>query len=125
MYEIFEMAKLTKQKSGQDFDIWVDSAGENRKAGHNNIRVKATNNGVEVIAGFRDSEYTNFQTSPETLRKFGKAKELKKYIIKIQPLLELHWEGKLDDADFINAAFFVKQGYDVLTAVDKAIELWR
>lgn len=124
MYEIFEMAKLTKQKSGQAFDIWVDSAGEDRKAGHNNIRVKAINNGVEVIAGFNKGKYTNFQTSPEALKKFGKARELKEYIIKIQPLLELHWKGKIDDGDLINAAMFVKQGYDVLTAIDKAIEMW-
>lgn len=123
MIKTYKMAKLTKQKSGQDFDIWVDSAGKNRKSRHNNIRIKATNNGVEVIAGFDNGNYTNFQTSPENLKKFGKAKELKEYLIKIQPLLELHREGKIDDGDFINAAVFVKQGYEILDAIDKAIEM--
>lgn len=44
--------------------------------------------------------------------------------MKIKVLLELHWEGKLDDQTFLNAASFVKKGYDVLDAVDKAIEMW-
>lgn len=124
MFEIFEMANLTRQESGQPFDIWVDSSGEGRKSGHNNIRIKAKNNGETVIAGFNNNgEYTNFQTSKDVLKRFGKAKELKEYVIKIKPLLELHWEGKITDTEFLLTAKFIKRGYDVLDAVDKATEL--
>lgn len=122
--EIFEMAKVTRQKSGQPFDIWIDSLGQERNTKHNNPRIKAINNNVEVIAGFDNGEYTNFQTPKGKLQKFGEAIALKKYVIKMKPVIELHWEGKIDDGDFINIAKFVAQGYDVLDAVDKAIKMW-
>lgn len=122
--EIFEMAKVTRQKSGQPFDIWIDSLGQERNTKHSNPRIKAINNNVEVIAGFDNGEYTNFQTSKDKLQKFGEATALKKYVIKMKPVIELHWEGKIDDGDFINIAKFVAQGYDVLDAVDKAIKMW-
>lgn len=121
--EIFEMAKVTRQKSGQPFDIWIDSLGQERNTKHNNPRIKAINN-VEVIAGFDNGEYTNFQTPKDKLQKFGEATALKKYVIKMKPVIELYWEGKIDDGDFINIAKFVAQGYDVLDAVDKAIKMW-
>ena len=124
MEQVYEMAKLTKQKSGQPFDIWIDSLGNKRDTKNNNPRIKATNNGVVVIAGFKDGEYTNFQTSQDKLQKFGEAIALKEYVIKMRPVIELHWEGKIDDDDFLNAAIFVKKGYDVLDAVDKAINMW-
>lgn len=122
--EIFEMAKVTRQKSGQPFDIWIDSLGQERNTKHNNPRIKVINNNVEVIAGFDNGEYTNFQTPKDKLQKFGEATALKKYVIKMKPVIELHWEGKIDDGDFINIAKFVAQGYDVLDAVDKAIKMW-
>lgn len=122
--EIFEMAKVTRQKSGQPFDIWIDSLRQERNTKHNNPRIKAINNNVEVIAGFDNGEYTNFQTPKDKLQKFGEATALKKYVIKMKPVIELHWEGKIDDGDFINIAKFVAQGYDVLDAVDKAIKMW-
>lgn len=122
--EIFEMAKVTRQKSGQPFDIWIDSLEQERNTKHNNPRIKAINNNVEVIAGFDNGEYTNFQTPKDKLQKFGEAAALKKYVIKMKPVIELHWEGKIDDGDFINIAKFVAQGYDVLNAVDKAIKMW-
>lgn len=122
--EIFEMAKVTRQKSGQPFDIWIDSLGQERNTKHNNPRIKAINNSVEVITGFDNGEYTNFQTPKDKLQKFGEATALKKYVIKMKPVIELHWEGKIDDGDFINIAKFVAQGYDVLDAVDKAIKMW-
>lgn len=124
MEQVYEMAKVTRQKSGQPFDIWIDSLGKERNAKHNNPRIKAINNGVTVIAGFKNGEYTNFQTPKDELQKFGEAAALKKYIIKMQPVIELHWEGKIDDGDFINIAKFVAQGYAVLDAVDKAIKMW-
>ena len=122
--EIFEMAKVTRQKSGQPFDIWIDSLGHERNTKQNNPRLKATNNDVEVVAGFENGEYTNFQTPKDKLQKFGEATALKKYVFKMKPVIELHWEGKIDDGDFINIAKFVAQGYDVLDAVDKAIKMW-
>lgn len=125
MYEIFEMAKLTREESGEPFDIWIDSAGKERNTKHNEPRIKAFNNGVTVIAGFKNGEYSNFQTAKDKLKRFGESSRLKKYVIKIRPILELHWENKITDTEFLVTARFVKQGYDVLTAVDKAIELWR
>lgn len=124
MEQVYEMAKLTRQKSGQPFDIWVDSLGNERNTKHNNPRIKATNNGVTVIAGFENGEYINFQTSKDKLQKFGEVTALRKYVIRMQPVIELHWEGKIDDGDFINIAKFVAQGYEVLEAVDKAIKMW-
>lgn len=122
--EIFEMAKVTRQKSGQPFDIWIDSLGQERNTKHNNPRIKAINNNVEVIAGFDNGEYTNFQTNKDKLQKFGEATALRNYVIKMKPVIELHWEGKIDDGDFINIAKLVSKGYDVLDAVDKAISMW-
>ena len=124
MYKTYEMANLTRTESGQPFDIWVDSAGKLRNAKHNEPRVKALNNGVSVIAGFKNGEYSNFQTPKDILKKFGKTKEVKSYIVKIKPLLELHWENKITDTEFLVTARFVKQGYDVLDAVDKTIALF-
>lgn len=124
MIRSYEMANLTRQKSGQPFDIWIDSAGQHGVNKHNEPRIKATNNGVTVIAGFKNNKYSNFQTAKDKLRQFGKTKELEEYVIKMKPVIELHWEGKIDDGDFINIAVFVKKGYSVLDAVDKAIEMW-
>lgn len=125
MTKTYEMANLTRSESGQPFDIWIDSAGKDRKTKHNEPRIKATNNGVSVIAGFKNGQYSNFQTAKDKLKKFGKTKELQEYIIKIKPLLELHWEGKITDSEFLLTASFVRRGYDVLEAVDKAIEVIR
>lgn len=49
MIKSYEMANLTRQKSGQPFDIWIDSAGQHGVNKHNEPRIKATNNGVTVI----------------------------------------------------------------------------
>lgn len=125
MVKAYEIANLTRKNSGQPFDIWVDSAGKGRNTKHNELRFKAKNNGVTVTAGFENGEYTNFQTSKNKLQKFGKTKELEEYAIKIKPLLELHWEGKIDDVTFLLTASFVKKGYDILDAVDKAIEIMK
>ena len=125
MYKAYEMANLTRKNSGEPFDIWVDSAGKIRNAKHNEPRVKASNNGVTIVAGFKNGEYSNFQTAKDKIKQFGKNNELRNYLIKIKPLLELHWENKVDDQTFLNAASFVKRGYDVLDAIDKAIEMWR
>ena len=125
MFKTYEMANLTRQNSGEPFDIWIDSASKNRNTKHNEPRLKASNNGVTIIAGFKNGNYSNFQTPKDKIKQFGKNKELKEYMIKIKPLLELHWEGKVDDLTFLNAASFVKKGYDILVAVDKAIELWK
>lgn len=35
----------------------------------------------------------------------------------MQPVIELHWEDKIDDGDFI-----IAKGYDVLSAIDKIFE---
>lgn len=121
--QLFEMANLSREDSGQPFDIWVDSMGKKRNTKHNEIRLKAANNGVTIVAGFENGEYSNFQTAKNKICKFGKNKELKSYIIKIKPLLELHWENKITDSEFLLTANFVKQGYDVLEAVDKAISV--
>ena len=123
MIKSYEMANLTRKDSGQPFDIWVDSMGKQRNTKHNEPRLKATNNGVTIIAGFKNGDYSNFQTSKDKIRQFGKNKELKEYVIKIKPLLELHWNNKITDSEFLLTANFVKQGYNVLKAVDKAIEV--
>nr|CAI9751323.1 hypothetical protein DGKKSRWO_DGKKSRWO_CDS_0043 [uncultured phage]CAI9752185.1 hypothetical protein CVNMHQAP_CVNMHQAP_CDS_0043 [uncultured phage] len=124
MNKAFEMANLTRNNSGEPFDIWIDSAGKERNTKHNEPRVKASNNGVTIIAGFKNGKYSNFQTAKDKIKQFGSNKELEKYLIKIKPLLELHWENEIDDQTFLNAASFVKQGYDVFDAVDKAIKMW-
>lgn len=123
MIKSYEMANLTRKDSGQPFDIWVDSAGEGRKAGHSCIRVKAKNNGETVTAGFdKDGNYTNFKTPKDVLKRFGKAKELEKYLTEIKIIIELHWEGKITDREFLNIAYYIKKGYSVLDAIDKAVK---
>ena len=118
----YEMANLTRQESGQPFDIWVDSAGKKRNTKHNEPRIKATNNGVTIIAGFKNGKYSTFQTAKDKVNKFGKNKELKEYLIKIKPLLELHWENKITDREFLNITVLVRDGLDVLDAVNEFIK---
>lgn len=120
--KVYKMANLTRQESGQPFDIWVDSAGKSRNVKHNEPRIKATNNGVTITAGFKKGEYSTFQTAKDKVRQFGKSKELEDYLIKIKPLLELHWENKITDREFLNIAVLVRDGYDVLDAVDEYIK---
>lgn len=123
MKQIYEMANLTREESGQPFDLWINSAGKARNTKHNEPRVKASNNGVRILAGFKNGEYTNFNTPKDNIRKFGKNTELKEYLIKIKSLLELHWENKITDTEFLLIANLVKQGYEVLNAVNKACEI--
>lgn len=82
MEHIYEMAKLTRQKSGQPFDIWIDSLGSKRNTKHNSPRIKATNNNIEVIAGFKDGEYTNFQTNKDKLQNLVKQQHLEITLLK-------------------------------------------
>ena len=49
---MYEMANLTRNNSGEPFDICVDSAGRTRSVKHNEPRVKVSNNGVTIVAGF-------------------------------------------------------------------------
>lgn len=122
MIKAYEMANLTRKESGQSFDIWIDSAGKQRNTKHNEPRLKATNNDVTIIAGFKNGEYSNFQTAKDKIRQFGKNKELKDYITKIKPLLELHWENQITDREFLNIAVLIRDGYDVLDAVDEYVK---
>lgn len=125
MKPLYEMANLPRQKSGQPFDIWVDSIGKDRKVGHNEIRLKASNNGVTIIAGFKDGKFSNFQTPEYKITKFGKNRELKEYLITIKPLLTLHWNKEIDDLTFLLAAHIISKGCDVQTAIEKAINFLR
>lgn len=123
MINSYEMANLTRQKSGQPFDIWIDSLGKSRNTKHSEPRLKATNNGVTIIAGFKNGEYSNFQTAKDKIRQFGSNKELEEYLNIMKPAIELHWEGLIDDGDFINIAFLVKKGYNIFDAIEKILEI--
>lgn len=125
MKPLYEMANLPRQESGQPFDIWVDSAGSARNTTHNEFRVKAFNNGATIVAGFKNGVYSNFNTPIQEIRKFGKNRELKNYLCKIKPLLDLHWENKITDGVFILSANLISKGCDVRTAIEKAINFLR
>lgn len=117
--QLFETININGEDSGQPFDILIDSVNKQS----NELKLKVANNGVTIIAGFKNGEYSNFQTAKDKLRKFGKNKELKNYMIKIKPLLEFYWKNKITDYEFLLAVKFIKQGYDVLEAVDKAANI--
>lgn len=125
MKPLYEMANLPRQESGQPFDIWVDSAGSARGTTHNEFRVKAYNNGVTIVAGFKNGKFSNFQTPEYKITKFGKNRELKNYLCKIKPLLDLHWENKITDGVFILSANLIAKGCDVHAAIEKAIDFLR
>lgn len=122
---IYEMANLTRNKSKQPFDLWVDSAGSSRKAGHSGLRVKASNNGVSVSVGFINGEFTTYKTRKEDIKKFQHIKELESYLREILPILELHWEEKIDDMEFLVIASYYsrKDTKTLMDAVDKAVDV--
>lgn len=126
MEQVFEMASMSKQKTRQPFSLWIDSEGKTRNPGHNGLRVKAVNNGVEVDVGFLNHSFTTYNTSPEDIKKFGHIRELKGYLEDIKPLLELHWDKEIEDGDFIAIATIYskyKGNLTLLDSVEKAVDI--
>ena len=66
-----------------------------------------------VTVGFDNSIFTTFKTTNEAIKKFGEITKLKKYITYIQPLLELHWEGKIFDNELINILEYINKNIKV------------
>jgi len=116
---VYAMANISTQETGQSFILWIDSVGKNRKAKHGEIRVKAEYGNIEVEVGFKNGEYTTFQTSQEALNQFRKASDLKRYLIKMYSALLLHWNREISDTEFGAIAKYVKRG----KTVDEAIQM--
>lgn len=119
---VYAMANIVSRESGQPFDLWIDSQGSDRTTKHNCIRVKAKYNNTEVEVGFDKGEYTTFKTSESDLRNFKKSNDLKTYIIKMKPALEMHWNHELSDAEFGRVCVLVKKGSTVDDAIKYVIE---
>ena len=114
MFKTYEMARIHKEQIDMPFELWIiDSAGELRNTKHNDLRVKAYNNDTGVTVGFDNSIFTTFKTTNEAIKKFGEITKLKKYITYIQPLLELHWEGKIFDNELINILEYINKNIKV------------
>lgn len=125
MIKAYEMARIHKEQINMPFELWIDSYGELRKTKHNNLRIKAYNNDVWVTVGFDSKgDFTTFKTTKDTIKKFGEISKLEKYIIYIQPLLELHWEGKIFDNELINILEYINKNIKIplIENIDNALE---
>lgn len=123
MFEIYEMARIHKEQINMPFELWIDSAGELRNTKHNDLRVKAYNNDTWITVGFDNGMFTTFKTTNEAIKKFGEITKLKKYITYIQPLLELHWKGKIFDNELINILEYINKNIKVplIENIDNAL----
>lgn len=113
MFKTYEMARIHKEQIDMPFELWIDSAGELRNTKHNDLRVKAYNNDTWITVGFDNGIFTTFKTTNEAIKKFGEITKLEKYITYIQPLLELHWEGKIFDNELINILEYINKNIKV------------
>jgi hypothetical protein len=118
---VYTMANLSSRTTGQPFRLWVDSAGKQRLNSHHELRVKAEYNNVSVEVGFENGEYSTFQTSNQDLVRFKKSKELRNYIEKMQEPLQLHWDGEIEDIDFLTICKYVKNGMTPQNAIDRVL----
>lgn len=102
--------------------MWVDSVGRSRNNKHHNLRVKATSNNVEVVAGFDNKgKFTTFETPKQNIRNFKQINKLKKYLVSIKPILELHWEKQLTDRELLNILAAYGDCGNLLDAIEQGI----
>jgi hypothetical protein len=119
---IYSMANYIPRETGQPFRLWLDSAGKSRNNTHGGLRVKAEANNVEVDVGFdKNGEFTTWGTDTRDLKAFKELPKLKKYVIKMKPAIQLHWDGEITDTDFGAIAKLVSRGQSVDNAIAETL----
>lgn len=95
-HRIDEMASVSKSDTKLHYDIWIDSAGKDRKVSHNNPRVKVKVDGRTISI--------SISTHPKILagKDFAHSSEVFKWIIKYYDILMKHWNKELTDKEALN-----------------------
>lgn len=115
----FEMAKLSKNDSKLKYDIWLDSAGSNRKVPHNKPRVKLLVDGIMIPI--------SISKNPEFLIDVSKYKKIKdidtifNFISKFEDVLLMHWNEEITDRQVLNIIYDVVRNLPKEDAIRKYV----
>lgn len=88
---MIEMANVSKNDTGLDYDLWIYSAGIDKKTKHNEPRIKVDVNGNRIPVSI--SSNPKILTS-DKIKGFNKIKD---YIIKYENVLLKHWNKEYTD----------------------------
>ena len=94
-----EMANATKNDTGLPYDIWLDSAGKNRKNKRSEPRFKVSiDNDLIPISISKD---------PKVLieKEIKKWSLIKKFVVDNYEDLMKHWNGELTDREILNILY--------------------
>lgn len=93
---LYEMANISKDRTGLPYDIWIDSAGSSRSVKHNSPRIK--------VAVDKELIPISISEHPEILidKSIPHESDLIKFIIDNQEIFLKHWKGEIDDGQIIN-----------------------
>lgn len=98
---IFEMATLSKVKSGLPYDVWIDSTGKDRKVSHSLPRIKVDiGDGKRVPVSIDKVNPKNLSRNPKT--EIPKFSVISKWVIKHYDTLLKHWNHEIDDEDALH-----------------------
>ena len=106
---LYEWANLRSQTTGQPFDIWVDEIGKNRNTKHNDLRIKATANNIQLDVIIHNNGTIEYANDNKDIRKFGHKRELEDFIFKVSPALRLHWNQEIDSGQLATILKTVKK----------------
>lgn len=99
--ELYEMANYPPLRTGLDFSIWVDSAGENRNKPDSELRIKCKTvdkkNDITVSLEKSPRRFPLKNAPKLTTPDERRLKELKEFVKKHRDVLLAHQKGDIDD----------------------------
>lgn len=97
-HNLYEMANVSKQDTGLPYDIWVDSAGKDRRVSHG-PRIKVAVNGKS-----RRMPEISISDNPELKagRPFEGMNVVIKWVQKYKDVLLKHYNKELTDKQLLN-----------------------
>lgn len=119
IYEpLYEMANISRNTTGENFELWIDDSGKDRNVGHNLPRFKPKTNGIEldiVIDG--DKIYID-NPNPRKIKKFKYSKEALEFVERFKKPLLMHWNRKIDTAQLGTIfTLVIKKKYTIEDAI--------
>ena len=100
---LYEMARISKTDTELNYDIWMDSAGKDRKNTHNTPRLKVDTGENQIpISIDKDSPeliLTHSLTDKEIIKNLN---TIKQYIKDNYDILIKHWNRELSDKEALN-----------------------
>lgn len=124
IYEpLYEMANISRNTTGENFELWIDDSGKDRNVGHNLPRFKPKTNGIEldiVIDG--DKIYID-NPNPRKIKKFKYSKEALEFVERFKKPLLMHWNREIDTAQLGTIfTLVIKKKYTIEDAIKFVIE---